>query len=79
VNNGDITILSILGVVGTALAYVVNKWIIPAYKSLQEEIKILQDTEKSLLGRIQELEVSLATLRERYADNALHSRGKKKK
>ena len=76
-NTGDVTILSILGVVGTAIAYVINKWVIPAYKSMREEIKELQATEKKLLDEITELKITVATLRERYKETALHSRGKK--
>ena len=78
-NNGDITILSILAVMASAVTYIVNKWVIPAYKAMKEELVALQKLEKKLLERIQELEINLAIMRERYADSALHSRGSKNK
>jgi RNase adaptor protein for sRNA GlmZ degradation len=45
---------------------------------LKDQINELKEDNKKAQERILQLEVNLATLRERYQEHALHSRGKKK-
>jgi hypothetical protein len=59
------------------IAYAVNKWLIPAYKGLKKEIEVLrQELKKEIELRIK-LEVSLATLKERYAEKTVLKSGRK--
>jgi len=44
---------------------------------LKTQVDELKEENKKSQERILQLEVTIATLRERYAENALHSRGKK--
>ena len=69
-------IVSIIG----AIAYAVNKWLIPAYKGLKKEIEELRKALAEEIEKRSKLEIILATLKERYAEKTvLKSHGKKNK
>lgn len=61
------------------LVYIINKWVIPFYKGLVKKIEILEADNKVLTTKITNLEVQLATLKERYAEKTVLKSGRRKK
>ena len=60
------------------IAYVVNKWIIPFYKGLLTKIEALEQENKTLIQKVTNLEIQLATLKERYAEKTVLKSGRRK-
>jgi len=58
-------------------AYAVNKWLIPAYKGLKQEIADLRVEIAALKEENTDLKVKLAKLIERYAERTVLKSGKK--
>lgn len=61
------------------LAYAVNKWVIPFYKGLLTKIEALESENKVLIAKVNNLEIQLATLKERYAEKTVLKSGRRKK
>ena len=60
------------------IAYAVNKWLIPAYNGLKNEIETLREENKKLTIELTEVKENLSYLRGKYAEKTVLKSGHRK-